>query len=220
MRAMDLSPTPDRDSVLPRGGGILLLSAIIAALGSLLFGFDTAVISGTTEALRQVFALNDNLLGFTVTSALFGTMFGALTAGRPADWWGRQRVLTLLAVFFLVSAVGCAMAWNWYALLFFRFFGGVAVGGASVVCPMYITEIAPPKQRGLLVCVSQLNIVLGILIAYLSNYLVAYLLGQESPGAWRWMFGVMAIPSLAFFVASLIIPESPRWLVKKNRSAR
>ena len=216
---MDLSPTPDRDSVLPRGGGILLLSAIIAALGSLLFGFDTAVISGTTEALRQVFALNDNLLGFTVTSALFGTMFGALTAGRPADWWGRQRVLTLLAVFFLVSAVGCAMAWNWYALLFFRFFGGVAVGGASVVCPMYITEIAPAKQRGFLVAVSQLNIVIGILLAYFSNYLVAYLLGSENADAWRWMFGVMAFPSLAFFAAALIIPESPRWLVKRKRSS-
>ena len=111
-----------------RGRGMLLLSAVVAALGSLLFGFDTAVISGTTEALRQVYALNDNLLGFTVSSALIGTMIGALLAGRPADWWGRRPVLALLAVFFALSAVGCALAWNWHALLFFRWLGGVAVG--------------------------------------------------------------------------------------------
>ena len=213
------SETPVRTSSSNSGGGILLLSAIVAALGSLLFGFDIAVISGTTEALRQAFALNDNLLGFTVSSALIGTMFGAFTAGRPADWWGRRPVLTLLAILFLVSAAGCAGAWNWHALLFFRFLGGVAVGAASVVCPMYITEIAPAKRRGLLVSVSQLNIVIGILLSYFSNYLVAHFLGAENPGAWRWMFGVMAFPSLAFLAAALVIPESPRWLVKQNRSA-
>lgn len=213
------SETSARTSGSHSGGGLLLLSAIVAALGSLLFGFDTAVISGTTEALRQAFALNDNLLGFTVSSALIGTMVGALGAGRPADWWGRRPVLTLLAVLFLISAAGCAGAWNWHSLLFFRFLGGVAVGAASVVCPMYITEIAPAKRRGLLVCVSQLNIVVGILLAYLSNYLVAHFFGAENPGVWRWMFGVMAIPSLAFLVAALVIPESPRWLVKKNRLA-
>ena len=215
-----LPPAPsDRVSSSHQGGGILLLSAIVAALGSLLFGFDTAVISGTTEALRQAFSLNDNLLGFTVTSALIGTMFGAITAGRPADWWGRRPVLTILAVMFLIAAAGCAGAWNWYALLGFRFLGGVAVGAASVVCPMYITEIAPAKRRGFLVSVSQLNIVVGILLAYLSNYLVVHFLGTDNPVAWRWMFGVMAIPSMAFFAAVLVIPESPRWLVKQNRLA-
>ncbi len=197
----------------------MLLSAVVAALGSLLFGFDTAVISGATEALRGAYALNENLLGFTVSSALIGTMVGALSAGRPADWWGRRPVLTLLAVLFLISAVGCAWAWNWYALLFFRFLGGVAVGAASVVCPMYITEIAPAKRRGFLVGVSQLNIVVGILLAYLSNYLVAHFVGAENPHVWRWMFGVMALPSLAFLATVLVIPESPRWLVKKNRLA-
>ena len=212
-------PSSDRVSGSRTGAGLLLLSAVVAALGSLLFGFDTAVISGTTEALRQAFALNDNLLGFTVSSALIGTMVGALGAGRPADWWGRRPVLTLLAVLFLISAIGCAGAWNWYALLFFRFLGGVAVGAASVVCPMYITEIAPAKHRGLLVSVSQLNIVIGILLAYLSNYLVAHFFGAENPVAWRWMFGVMALPSLAFLATVLAIPESPRWLVKKNRLA-
>jgi sugar porter (SP) family MFS transporter len=196
---------------------MLLVSVTVAALGSFLFGFDTAVISGTTEALRQVYSLSDNLLGFTVSSALIGTMVGALAVGRPADWWGRRPVLAVLAVFFLVSAFGCAYAWNWYALLFFRFLGGVAVGGASVVSPMYITEIAPAKRRGVLVAIAQLNIVVGILLAYCSNYAVAAVFGPENPANWRWMFGVMALPSLAFLVAALIIPESPRWLVKRNR---
>ena len=199
------------------GGGILVISAIVAALGSFLFGFDTAVISGTTGALQQVFALNDNLLGFTVSSALIGAMVGSLLVGRPADWWGRRPVLTLLAFLFVVSAVGCALASNWYVLLFFRWLGGVAVGGASVVCPMYITEIAPAKRRGLLVAVSQLNIVLGILGAYFSNYLVARIVGADHPNTWRWMFGVMTLPAAAFLLTALMIPESPRWLAKKGR---
>ena len=199
------------------GGGILVISAIVAALGSLLFGFDTAVISGTTDALRQVFGLNDNLLGFTVSSALIGTMVGSLSIGRPADWWGRRPVLAILAVLFVLSAVGCALAWNWYALLFFRWLGGVAVGGASVVCPMYITEIAPAKRRGLLVAVSQLNIVVGVLAAYLSNYLVSRVVGAEHPNTWRWMFGIMTFPAVAFLLTAMMIPESPRWLVKKGR---
>jgi SP family xylose:H+ symportor-like MFS transporter len=211
------APMPSRITGSRAGGGLLWLSAVVAALGSLLFGFDTAVISGTTETLRHAFGLNDNLLGFTVTSALIGTMVGALAAGRPADWWGRRPMLTLLALLFLISAAGCTGAWNWYALLLFRFLGGVAVGAASVVCPMYITEIAPSKRRGLLVCVSQLNIVVGILLAYLSNYLVAHFLGSANPDVWRWMFGVMTLPSLAFLVTALVIPESPRWLVKMNR---
>ena len=147
-------------------------------------------------------------------------MVGALIAGRPADWWGRRPVLTILAVFFLVSAAGCGGAWNWYALLFFRFLGGVAVGAASVVCPMYITEISPAQQRGFLVCVSQLNIVIGILLAYLSNYVVACLIGAENESAWRWMFAAMGLPALLFLVSTLFIPESPRWLVKMGRPAQ
>ncbi|MGO8675726.1 MAG: sugar porter family MFS transporter [Limisphaerales bacterium] len=200
-------------------GGRLLASALLASLGSFLFGFDTAVISGTTASLRAVFELNDNTLGLTVSSALFGTMAGALVAGRPADWWGRRRVLALLAGLFLVSSVGCAGAWDWYALLFFRWLGGVAVGAASVVCPVYITEIAPAHRRGVLVAVSQLNIVLGVLLSYFSNYLVALAVGADNPAIWRWMFGVMVLPSAVFVLASALIPESPRWLVKKGRSA-
>jgi len=219
MHAHIPAPEPGAESRSRSGPGVLLLSAVVAALGSLLFGFDTAVISGATTALRQVYALNDNLLGFTVSSALFGTMAGALGAGRPADWWGRRPMLIGLAGLFVISAAGCAGTWSWPALLGFRFLGGVAVGAASVVCPMYITEIAPARQRGFLVCVSQLNIVIGILLAYLSNYLVVRWLGAENPAAWRWMFGVMALPALAFLATSLLIPESPRWLVKQQRVA-
>jgi sugar porter (SP) family MFS transporter len=212
-----ITTEPQTTTARGGGGGILLISAIVAALGSLLFGFDTAVISGTTEALRQVYALNDNLLGFTVSSALIGTMVGSLLVGRPADWWGRRPMLALLAVLFVVSAVGCALAPNWYALLFFRWLGGVAVGGASVVCPMYITEIAPARRRGLLVAVSQLNIVIGVLAAYFSNYVVARVIGADDPSTWRWMFGVMTAPAVAFLLTALMIPESPRWLVKRGR---
>jgi sugar porter (SP) family MFS transporter len=204
---------------LQRRSGTLLISALVAALGSFLFGFDTAVISGTTEALRSVFDLNDNTLGFTVSSALIGTLFGALLVGRPSDWWGRRPVLAMLAVLFLVSAVGCAVAGDWYTLLFFRWLGGVAVGGASVVSPMYITEIAPAKRRGVLVAVSQLNIVLGILAAYLCNYLVAWVLGADHVAAWRWMFGVEAAPAVLFLLTVFLIPESPRWLVRRGRRA-
>lgn len=216
---MELQPVTQNQSLTtgPSGKGVLVLSAIVAALGSFLFGFDTAVISGTTGLLEQEFALSKFLLGFTVSSALIGTMVGSLLAGRPADWWGRRPVLAVLAVLFLVSAAGCAGAWNWHALLFFRWLGGVAVGGASVVCPMYITEIAPARRRGILVAISQLNIVLGILMAYFSNYLVARIAGAESASMWRWMFGVMSLPALAFLLTVLLIPESPRWLVKRGR---
>jgi sugar porter (SP) family MFS transporter len=146
-------------------------------------------------------------------------MLGALLVGRSADWWGRRRMLLVLAMLFLASAIGCAAAWNWYALLVFRWLGGVAVGAASVVCPVHITEIAPAKQRGLLVAVSQLNIVIGVLTSYLSNYLVARAIGAENPELWRWMFGVMILPSVVFQVATVLIPESPRWLVKQGRPA-
>lgn len=216
-----LEPATGSASSRSRGGrGILIISALVAALGSFLFGFDTAVISGTTESLEKVFSLSKFWLGFTVSSALIGTMVGSLLAGRPADLWGRRPVLGALAVLFLISAAGCALAWNWHALLFFRWLGGVAVGGASVVCPMYITEIAPARNRGLLVAVSQLNIVVGILAAYLSNYLVARLVGAEVASVWRWMFGVMGVPALAFLITAALIPESPRWLVKQGQRPR
>src|SRR5204863_803743 len=183
----------------------LLRSSWIAALGGLLFGFDTAVISGTTDDLRRVFALGDGELGFTVASALIGTILGALVAGWPADRWGRRRTLIAVAVLYFVSAVGCAWPWDWAALLFFRFVGGVGVGVASVVCPLYIAEIAPAPRRGRLVALAQFNVVLGILLAYLSNWLI----GEAHPGgdAWRWMFGVEAAPAAACFGLLFLTPE-------------
>lgn len=216
---MNVSAAPHSTPTTRSGGFVLTLSTVVAALGSFLFGFDTAVISGTTGALRTVFELSDGMLGFTVTSALIGTMIGALGAAKPAERWGRRPMLVILAAFFLVSAVGCGFAWNWHSLIFFRFLGGIAVGAASVVSPLYITEIAPAHRRGLLVTISQLNIVVGILAAFLSNYIVIAIMGENSLTAWRWMLGVMAVPSLLFLASALLIPESPRWLVKAGRLA-
>ncbi len=195
----------------------LLGCALVAALGGLLFGFDTAVISGTTDALRAKFALSDNLLGFTVASALIGTILGSIGAGRPADAIGRRGTLALLGVLYLISAIGCALAWSWGSFLLFRFLGGLAVGGASVVSPLYIAEISPARYRGRLVAITQFNVVLGILLAYVSNYLIGGLhLGEQE---WRWMFGVMAAPSVAFSLLVLLTPQSPRWLVARGRIA-
>ena len=183
----------------------LLRSTLVAALGSFLFGFDTAVISGTTEALRQVFHLTSSQLGFTVASALVGTILGSLLAGKPAELLGRKRTLTLLAIFYFVTSLGCGLAWNWASLLIFRFTGGIAIGVASVVSPMYIAEIAPPESRGRLVAVSQFNTVLGILVAYFTNYIIALVFaGSGAEGsfvAWRWMFGILAAP-----VSGVLLP--------------
>jgi sugar porter (SP) family MFS transporter len=199
----------------PKLTGALARSTIIAALGGLLFGFDTAVISGTTQALESIFDLNGFWLGFTVASALIGTIVGSLVIGRPADVLGRRKVLFAIAAFYFVSAVGSALAWSWSSFLAFRFLGGLGVGAASVVSPMYIAEISPARLRGRLVAVTQFNIVLGILLAYLSNYLVAQLgLGAAE---WRWMFGVEAFPAAAFFVLLFLTPASPRWLVAQGR---
>lgn len=192
----------------------LVLSALVAALGGLLFGFDTAVISGTTGWLESVFELSKAQLGFTVASALIGTIIGALTIGKLADKYGRRYVLFILALLYFISAIGSALAWDWFSFLSFRLIGGLGVGGASVVSPMYIAEISPAKIRGRLVAVAQLNIVLGMLLAYLSNYIINGLdLGQLE---WRWMFGVEAIPAALFFILLFTTPRSPRWLVTNN----
>ncbi|GJG87518.1 MFS transporter [Gemmatimonadetes bacterium T265] len=181
----------------------------------MLFGFDTAVISGTTDALQRVFSLDAFWLGFAVTSALIGTIVGAFTAGPPAERLGRRRVLFVLAVCFLVAAVGSALATNLPVFVAFRFLGGLGVGGASVVSPLYIAEIAPARLRGRLVALTQLNIVAGVLIALLSNYVIARELPADT--AWRWMLGVQAFPAAVFFLLLFVIPESPRWLAKEGR---
>jgi len=193
----------------------LILSAIVAALGGFLFGFDTAVISGTTHWLEGFFQLSKATLGFTVASAIIGTVAGSLIVGKPADLIGRRNVLFILALLYLLSALGSAMAGNWTMFLVYRFLGGIAVGGSSVVAPMYIAEIAPARLRGRMVAIVQANVVSGMLIAYLSNYLIASLeLGQVE---WRWMFGVEAIPAFLFFILLFFIPLSPRWLIARGR---
>jgi MFS transporter, SP family, arabinose:H+ symporter len=193
----------------------LLRSTIVAALGGLLFGFDTVVISGTTHALTELFHLSDWTLGITVFSAVFGTVIGSMTAGIPGDRLGRRDSLRLMAVLYIVSAVGCAFASSWIALILFRVIGGLAIGGSSVLGPMYIAEIAPAKWRGRLVGFFQFNVVLGILVAYLSNFLI----GSFGFGGaeWRWKLGIAGVPAAIFFLLLFIIPRSPRWLVKKGR---
>ncbi len=191
-------------------------STLIAALGGLLFGFDTAVISGTTDWLKTVYQLDSWWLGFTVATALIGTIIGSIAVGRPADRYGRRTMLMVIALLYFISAIGTALPWNWYSFAFFRFLGGLGVGGASVVSPMYIAEISPTRMRGRLVAITQFNIVFGILLAFFSNYVIAGLnLGQVE---WRWMFGVEAVPAAAFFFLLFLTPQSPRWLLMRGQT--
>jgi sugar porter (SP) family MFS transporter len=189
-------------------------STIVGALGGLLFGFDTAVISGTTHALSQVYHLSPALLGVTVSSALVGTVIGAMAAGIPGQKFGRRDSLRVMAIFYVLSSIGCALAWNWSALIVFRFIGGLGIGGSSVLGPMYIAEIAPPKWRGRLVGFFQVNIVIGILLAYISNATIGSL--HLGAAEWRWMFGVSGVPAAIFLAALFVIPRSPRWLVTQS----
>ena len=207
--------------------GYLLRSAIVAALGGLLFGFDTAVISGAEQALRVVYSEDYIKLseifgfgtggfwhGFTCATAIMGTIIGSILVGRFADKYGRRYMLFIIGLMYLVSAVGSGLAWSWLSFSLFRILGGLAVGGASVVAPMYIAEISPAKVRGRFVAITQFNVIFGILLAYISNYIV----GSFELGAteWRWMFGVEAFPALAFFLLLFSTPRSPRWLLTKG----
>lgn len=188
---------------------------VVGALGGLLFGFDTAVISGATQALTTTYHLSPTLLGVTVSSALLGTVVAALGAGIPGQRFGRRDTLRVMAVFYVISALGCAFAWNWPALIAFRFIGGLGIGGSSVLGPMYIAEIAPPKWRGRLVGSFQINIVIGILLAYMSNYFIGIV--HFGATEWRWQLGVSGIPALLFLIALFGIPRSPRWLVMQKK---
>jgi len=194
---------------------VLIGAAIVAALGGLLFGFDTAVISGTTGWLKSNYHLSASMLGFTVSSALVGTIIGAIGVGRPADKYGRRGILFVLAVMYFLTAVFCAVTTNLWVFIGFRFLGGLAVGGASVVSPMYIAELSPAKFRGRLVAVTQFNIVLGILLAYLSNYVVSTIVHGDLQ--YHWMFAVQAFPAIAFFLLLFTTPQSPRWLIAQGR---
>jgi sugar porter (SP) family MFS transporter len=194
----------------------LLKSTITGALGGLLFGFDTAVIAGATQQLTVVYHLTSFTLGLTVAIGLAGTVVGAMTSGVLGQRIGGREALRIMAILYTVSALGCALSWNWPALMVFRFIGGLGVGGSSVLGPVYIAELAPAKWRGRLVGMFQINIVVGILLAYLSNYLIT--LAHLGPLQWRWQLGVAAIPSSLFLIMLYGIPRSSRWLVTKNRT--
>ena len=187
--------------------------SLTAALGGFLFGFDTAVISGAERAIQEVWELSDWMHGLAIASALYGTVIGALFGGIPADKFGRQKSLLWIGLFYLISAVGSGLAWDVTSFTLFRFIGGLGVGASSVVAPMYISEIAPAKNRGLLVALYQFNIVFGIVIAYVSNYLIGT---AEIAQEWRWMLAVEGIPALIYSILIFRIPESPRWLIGKH----
>jgi sugar porter (SP) family MFS transporter len=188
-------------------------NSIVAALGGFLFGFDTAVISGVETTIQQLWNLDKFSHGFTIASALIGTVLGSVIAGKPAEVYGRKKVLQAIGLLYLVTSLGSALTGSWHLFVLFRFLGGIGVGASSVVGPMYISEISPAHKRGRLVALFQFNVVSGILIAFLSNYFF-FGIGEDS---WRWMLGVQAIPSLLYFIMVFFVPESPRWLVKQNK---
>lgn len=190
----------------------VLAWSIVVALGGFLFGFDTAVISGAEKSIQQYWNLSVFEHGLTISIALIGTVIGSLLGSRPSDKFGRKNTLYFVAVVYLLSSLGTAMADNWYVFLAFRFLGGLGVGTSSVTAPIYISEISPADRRGRLVGLFQFNVVLGILISYLSNYLIS----QGGESSWRWMLGVQAVPSLVFLILIKFIPESPRWLILKK----
>ena len=214
MYSAPTTATPDITAKVPLNRTVVE-STITAALGGLLFGFDTAIISGMTNALTLKFQLTAATLGFTVAIALWGTIVGAACGGYAGDQFGRRYSLRLLALLFIVSALGCAVSWDWTSFVVFRFVAGIAIGASSVVGPMYIAEIAPARWRGRMVGSFQLNIVFGILVAYFSNYVIGTF--NLGPNEWRWKIGVSAVPAVLFLLMLFRIPRSPRWLVEKGK---
>jgi len=194
----------------------ILLWSITAALAGFLFGFDTVVISGADKKLQELWNTSDAFHGAVVMAmALWGTVAGAIFGGIPTNKFGRKKTLIWIGVLFLVSAVGSALANDPYTFAFFRFLGGLGIGASTIAAPAYVSEIAPANDRGRLVSLYQFNIVLGILMAFLSNYL----LRDAGENAWRWMIGIMAFPALFYTIIVFTIPESPRWLLSKSRIA-
>ncbi|MDG1572248.1 sugar porter family MFS transporter [Robiginitalea sp. M366] len=199
------------DTAIKMNKSYTVLISLIVALGGFLLGFDSAVISGAVRGITVYFEMTDAMLGFAVGCVIFGAMAGNLVAGPLSDRFGRKNVLLVVAALFTISATWSALATGYTEFIIARIIGGIGIGGAILIAPVYIAEIAPPKLRGSLVSFNQLNIVIGISVAYFSNYfLVNY--GEES---WRWMLGVEAIPAFIYFLALFTVPKSPRWLIQK-----
>jgi len=192
----------------------VILISIVGALGGLLFGFDTAVISGTLNFIQPYFGLNEAGLGWTVSSLLFGCIAGVFVAGKAGDRYGRKKILMSAAILFFISSIGSASSHALFIFIVARILGGLAVGVASILSPMYIAEISPAKYRGRLVSLNQLAIVIGILVAFFTNYLLVDT-GEDN---WRWMLMVMTVPSLLLFFSLFLVPESPRWLVARKQN--
>lgn len=193
----------------------LAKSSLVGALGGFLFGFDTAVISGTTQQLGNIFHLSSFNLGVTVSIAVIGAVIGAISSGELGQKIGPRQALRIMAMLYLLSSLGCAFAWNWPSLVVFRFLGGLGIGGSSVLGPVYIAELAPAKWRGRLVGLFQINIVIGILLAYASNYVIASI--NSGPTEWRWELGIASVPAAIFLFLLFAIPRSSRWLVTQSR---
>ncbi|HEX5793664.1 MAG TPA: MFS transporter, partial [Rheinheimera sp.] len=205
--------------------GFILFITIVATLGGFLFGYDSGVINGTVDGLQQAFNSESAGTGFNVASMLLGCAFGAFFAGRLADISGRRTLLQVAAVFFVISAWGSGIADSSLEFVFYRILGGLAVGAASVMAPAYISEVAPARYRGMLTTVQQIAIIFGLFMAFISNYLLAKFAGASTAvlwldfAAWRWMFWMELLPALLFLLMLLFIPESPRFLVLKGKTA-
>ena len=187
--------------------------SITSALAGFLFGFDTVVISGAEQTIQSLWNLSPGMHGLAMGAALYGTVLGSLLGGWPADRFGRKPTLLAIGILYVISAIGCGYAWNVQSFIVARFIGGIGIGISTVAAPLYISEIAPPAYRGRLAGLFQFNIVFGIIIAFLSNFL----LKDIGENAWRWMLGVAAFPSVLYSVMCLAIPESPRWLLGRKR---
>ncbi|MBD0284958.1 MAG: MFS transporter, partial [Flavisolibacter sp.] len=207
----DKTIAPAHTSAGKGASAYVLRISITAALAGFIFGFDTVVISGANLPIKELWHTSPWFHGFFIMSmALWGTVIGALFGGIPTQKWGRKKVLIWVGILFTLSAFGTALAPDPYIFSFFRFLGGLGIGVSSVAAPTYISEIATPATRGRLGALYQFNIVFGILVAFLSNY---FLQGVGGPNDWRWMLGVLAIPSLIYSALVFGIPESPRWLL-------
>jgi sugar porter (SP) family MFS transporter len=193
----------------------LMKATLTGALGGLLFGFDTVVIAGAIDALVRLYGLSPQEKGLTVAIGLVGTVIGALGAGSIGQRLGSRETLRITAILYVVSAVGCGLAWGWSSFMIFRFIGGLGIGASSVLGPVYIAELAPAKWRGRLVAAFQLNVVFGIMVAYTSNYVIRTMhLGATE---WRWQVGIAGIPAAVFLALLFGIPRSPRWSASRNR---